>query len=630
MVARRVVSAVLVLLPLAIAGLSTWYVYQQSRVAYVDFEKSYEGAFVEGFHDHERMEGRGFRWTARDAFVHLDNLPRKSRLRVEVRIKGLRPREVPLPQVRFTANGATVFETMCAPGLVTYRFGVTLRESSLALGIHPEVFVPSAIGRNDDRVLGVQVFSVRVEPQGGEIEVRRPVGWMLATVVLLLGAGWVAGLPLPFSSAGVTLFSLGFAYLMSLDSVRFLSYAQTLALLAGLTLLVAAITRAMLGWAGWPHRDERPVVVAVIAVSFLVKMSVLFFPLFVSSDADFQANRLLNVMEGDFYTTSVSQHVPPFRIPYPVSLYILAVPFAASGIDRVSVLKGITALFDVGVGLVLIFLARRFLGGLRAGVLAAVVYQLVPVNMLAFSAGNFTNLFGVAATTMFVGFLLAAAASGSTISIAGAVVFSFLALTAHFSTFLFGLVLWPALLGAIYLLAPPSFVSPRARWVLPAAVAGSVVLALAYFTGYLDLVTSQWERVFSRDYASGAAAVAGPLDKLAFNIPFYRGQLGTVFILLAIVGGVPILIRPLSSSFHAAATAWMGVMVLFFILDLTTALEVRYVLQTLPLLALFAGSYLSTSWERGRFGKFAVAVVLVYLIGVGIANMHESLLFRYH
>jgi hypothetical protein len=74
----------------------------------------------------------------------------------------------------------------------------------------------------------------------------------------------------------------------------------------------------------------------------------------------------------------------------------------------------------------------------------------------------------------------------------------------------------------------------------------------------------------------------------------------------------------------------MGVMALFFVVDLTTALEVRYVLQTVPLLALFAGSYLSTSWARGRFGKFAVAVVLIYLVGVGIANMHESLLYRYH
>jgi hypothetical protein len=630
MVARRVIAAALLLLPLAVAGVSAWFVYQRSPIAYVDFEKNYEGAFVEGFHDHEKMDGRGFRWTAKDAYVHIDHLPRKSRLRVEVRIKGLRPREVQLPRVRFTANGATVFETMCAPGLVTYRFGVTLPESTLVLGIHPDVFVPSHIGRNDDRVLGVQVFSIRVEPQGGEADIARPIGWMVIAACLLLGVGWAAGLSLPLSSAGVTFLSLGFAYLMSLDSVRFLAYSQTLAVLAGLTLVVAAVTRLVLGWAGWPHRDERPVVVAVVAVSFLIKMSVLFFPLFVSSDADFQANRLLNVLEGDLYTTSVSQHDPPFQIPYPISLYVLAAPFAAAGIDRVSVLKGITALFDVGVGLVLIFLARRFLGGLRAGALAAVIYQLVPINILAFSAGNFTNLFGMATTTMFVGFLLAATAGGATISILGTFVFSFLALTAHFSTFLFGLVLWPALLGAIYLLAPQSSISERAKWLLLSAVAGSGVLALVYYTGYLDLVTSQWERVFSRDYASGTAAVAGPLEKLAFNIPFYRGQLGTVFILLAIVGGVPILMRPLSSSFHAAATAWMGVMVLFFVLDLTTALEVRYVLQTVPLLALFAGSYLSSSWERGRFGKFAVAVVLVYLVGVGISHMHESLLYRYH
>ena len=102
-----------------------------------------------------------------------------------------------------------------------------------------------------------------------------------------------------------------------------------------------------------------------------------------------QANRLLNVLEGDFFTTSVTQHDPPFRIPYPVSLYVLAAPWAAAGLERVDVLKALTALFDVGIGVVLVFLARRFLGDIRTGLLAAALYQLVPINFLAFSAGNF-------------------------------------------------------------------------------------------------------------------------------------------------------------------------------------------------------------------------------------------------
>ncbi|MGH9460615.1 MAG: hypothetical protein ACRD1X_05330, partial [Vicinamibacteria bacterium] len=137
MVARKALNLALALLPVLIAGAATYWVYRTPSAAYVDFERRYEGGFISGFHGHERMEGRGFRWSTGHSSVRLENLPAETRLRVEVRVKGLRPRGVPLPQIRFTANGATVFETLCAPGLVAYRFGVTLRENFLELGIHP-------------------------------------------------------------------------------------------------------------------------------------------------------------------------------------------------------------------------------------------------------------------------------------------------------------------------------------------------------------------------------------------------------------------------------------------------------------------------------------------------------------
>ena len=76
--------------------------------------------------------------------------------------------------------------------------------------------------------------------------------------------------------------------------------------------------------------------------------------------------------------------------------------------------------------------------------------------------------------------------------------------------------------------------------------------------------------------------------------------------------------------------AWVAVTGVFFILDLTTALEVRYVLQILPLLALFAGRYLSGALDRGRIGKLAAYVILAYLAVMGLSNIHECILYRYH
>ena len=630
MVAPRALTAALALLPLVVAGSATYWVYHQPRAAYVDFERRYENGFISGFHGHERMEGRGFRWSTGDSLVRLENLPRQTRLRVEVRVKALRPRDVPLPQLRFTANGATVFETLSAPGLVTYRFGVTLREDSLLLGIHPDVFVPADYDREDDRVLGVQVFSVSVQPLGGELPWAAPATQMILAGALLLAAGLLAGLPIAVSSLATCLLLGGFAYLLGQDSVPFSPYPQRAAVLAAVTLAASGILRAVLSRVKWLAPTERAILTGVLAGGLLLKLAGLFYPLFFSSDAEFHANRLLEVMEGNLFTTSVTQHDPPFRIPYPVSLYVLAAPFSAVGLDTISVLKTLTALADIGVGLALAFLGARFLHDVRAGILAAAIYQLVPLNFLAFSSGNFTNLFGAAATVVFVCLLLTASRGGGSLSVVtGTFLASLIALTAHFGSFLYGGVLWLAWLAALRWVAPrgPGAGQEGKIWV---ATLASLAMVCVYYLGYLELFTSQWSRVLSRDYATGDAATGGPLAKLFFNWAFFREQVGVVFGVVALLGAVPIVRKAGDTAFHATAVVWMGITGLFFLLDLTTALEVRYVLQVLPLSALCAGSFLSGAFRRGRIGRFTAWWVVGYLSVTGLRSYAYCLLERYH
>jgi hypothetical protein len=284
----------------------------------------------------------------------------------------------------------------------------------------------------------------------------------------------------------------------------------------------------------------------------------------------------------------------------------------------------------VAIGLILVFLARRFLNDFRVGIVGAALYQLVPLNLLTFSAGNYSNLFGAAMTVLFVGVFLAVAVGGKTTAVVGALVFSVLALTSHFGSFLFGLVLWPSLLGAVVWIAAPGLTQRRPRF-LAGIVFGGLFLAFVYYmVGYWDLFAGQWERVLTRDYAVGSRVVEGPLAKLRFNLPFYREQLGVVFAVLALVGGLPILRRPTASPLHAAALVWFGAAVLFFALDLTTALEVRYLLQVLPLLSLFAANYLTGAIDRGRLGKAAATIIFAYLLYIGLTTAHACLLTRYH
>ena len=72
-------------------------------------------------------------------------------------------------------------------------------------------------------------------------------------------------------------------------------------------------------------------------------MAVAFYPLTITSDAHFQANRMLHFLEGDWHPESVTQHDPPFRIPYPVSLYAVSAPLAGLGLERASALIATTS-----------------------------------------------------------------------------------------------------------------------------------------------------------------------------------------------------------------------------------------------------------------------------------------------
>jgi hypothetical protein len=457
---------------------------------------------------------------------------------------------------------------------------------------------------------------------------------MMLGAGVLLAAGLLAGLPIAASSLAASLLIGGFAYFLTQDSVRFSLYPQRVLWLAGATLVAAGWLRVILARAKWLTPRERAVLICVLAAGLFIKLGGLFYPLFFSSDAEFHANRLLEVLEGNFFTTSVTQHDPPFRIPYPISLYVLAAPVSSLGIDSIAVLKTVTALADLGVSFALAFLGARFLHDTRGGILAAALYQLVPLNFLAFSAGNFTNIFGAAATVFFLALLLVAASLSTNTGLtkwlpAGVLLTSLAALTAHFGTFLYGLLLWPAWLAAVFWIAPLTGAEGQEKRILM-AVGASVVAACLYYLGYMDLFTSQWERVLSRNYATGAAATEGPIAKLLFNWAFFREQVGTVFALVALLGAIPILRKAGRAPFPTAAAAWLGVTCVFFLLDLTTALEVRYVLQVLPLLALFVGTFLSGAFRRGIVGRVSAVTVTGYLVVMGLSSYAYCLMERYH
>jgi hypothetical protein len=582
----------------AFAFATTSFVYQRGGAVLIDFERGYEGAFVDGFHPRERAEGKYFRWTDDASYVELRHLPHKGTkgtIAIEARLRTIRPEGTALPSLAFTANGVTVHRAAALPGVVTYHFQFPSRSPRLRLGIESETF--EAPG---GRSLGVQVLGIRLKLPEELPSFEEPALWMSLSAILLLAAGLASGLSFPVAVLSAVVLTVPLVYLLGLQAVRFSTYPRDVALLAASTLAAAALFRAALIRLGWLNPIERVLATALLALLLLIKMGTLSYPLTLSSDADFQANRMREFLQGNWHPTSVTQHQPPFRIPYPVALFAATAPLAKAGVDLVLALEIATGLLDVAVSGLLMFLGWRCLDDFRAGALGAVLYQLVPMNALSFSAGNFTNLFAVSMLACAFTLLIAGAVMGT----GGATLF---ALTAHFGMLLEGVVLWP--LWLIVLWMAPKPVKDR-RALLTAAVLAAFLMAAVYYFGYLELFTSQYGRALEGESPGGIGA-------------FLREQLGFVFLATAALGSVSFLRQPL-------ALVWLGTTLFFFAVDLWTGLEIRYWLQALPLLALFSGAYLSRAFSRGAFGKATAFAALLYMGFVGMRTLFECMVYHYH
>jgi hypothetical protein len=616
MVSRDTIAAAVLVAASAVAATAGVYLRGRGRDVEIDFERGYEGAFVEGFHPRERAEGKYFRWTDDASSVVLRHLPSNGTIGVVARLRTIRPAGMPLPDLTFTANGVTVHRARALPGLVSYRFEFPSTSERLDLGIESDTF--DAGGRR----LGVQVLDVAMTLARDRPSWVAPALSLGAASVLVLVTGLAAGLSPLVSGAGALVLSLGFVHLLAFQAVRFTSYPRDVLLLAASVLLLAIALRALLDRFEWLAPSDRAIATALVSLLLLVKLAVVTFPAMLSSDADFQANRMSELLRANFYPTSVTQHEPPFRIPYPVALYVVAAPLAKLGVDRVAALEAVTAIADVLVSGLLLLLARRFLDDFRAGLLAAVLYQLVPMNALSLSAGNLTNVFAVSMLTLAATLIVVSAATGNRRAIVGSALATFVALTAHFGMLLEGVVLYPFWL-VLFWIAPTPVRDERRR--LSFALAVAFLAAGLYYLGYLDLVTSQWGRV-----VSGTGTEAGSGSGAAEVLTVAGEQLGYVFLATAFLGSLSFLRRPLNGPLSVAAFGWLLVTVLFFALDIATPLEIRYWLQALPILALCSGSYLSRALERGWRGRTAAFAALVYVGFVGLRTLHEIVFFRYH
>ena len=271
-------------------------------------------------------------------------------------------------------------------------------------------FVP---GPDDPRTLGLLVHAVGLSDSPGPswaVIARTALAVALCVAgVLLCGLGsraleWFVALAMAASAA----------WLMLADGA-FLGILANRLVPIGVGTFAVGVSTALLR-ARWPvvlGLPEWSAAVGLVLSTSAVKLAFFAHPMITVGDGIFQVHRAQLVHQGHYFFTSVTPS-PSFEIPYPVGLYVAALPFwdfFPSKLDPLRLLRTVAVVVDALVGLGLYAVARRQWNDPRAALLAAGLWPFARAPVWGLCNANLTNVFGQALFGLGMGVLAWIAAS---------------------------------------------------------------------------------------------------------------------------------------------------------------------------------------------------------------------------
>ena len=340
-----------------------------------------------------------FAWTMGQADLRLPGLDRRKAWRGILRLKSGRPD--PQPDVTIIVDGIAV-RTLPAPGeFEDIVFSVPPLPSGRRGLVVYFVTTPTMVfGGDAPQPVGVLVDRITLEPEGGwwprvPLESVAPVavagGLFAATVVLLGLSGTVA-------MGSLTLLVWLLATFAASGTAPFVRYADRLLLLV---LWVGGVSSAAAVGLGrvWPTRIDRTTQIAVLGSGavLLVHLAVLLHPDVVIGDIGFHVHRLQAVQEGRYFFLS---DAPGGQFPYPIALYVAALPFLELSRDPGTVLRVVVAVSTAVAGLSLYAAVRAVWRSDVAALAALLLVHAVPVDFQIQGRAFLTNAFGNAAAVM--------------------------------------------------------------------------------------------------------------------------------------------------------------------------------------------------------------------------------------
>lgn len=630
------------LLALAIAA-----VYWTPQAIALDVGHSYARPHLHGFFADEAQAESTYAYSGASSRIVLPGLG-GSAVVWQARFNGWRPPGVAPAEVTFrSGENSLTFAPATTPR--TYAIFLPAGAGDVGVDIVSNAYRPAA---GDDRWLGVPVEAVRAQALG------RAPAW--TTLLLTLGLGtllWAFGRRV---GLGPWL-ALGAALALCAPLVAGLALARmfiTVGLLRWV--VVAALLHAALGPLQWLvgrtlRRHELAVAPltwnwlwGLFGLAFLFKLGGVLYPHIIVFDEAAHTGRVKLVLAGEFarlyfpdFTSfmGVTVGIEGGYFPYSPLWYLVVTPLHWLGVSIGDAMNGLNAFLDITKGLIIFVIALATTGRERLAVLAALLYQLLPMPYYLLSWGNYPTQFGLWAALLATAYLALNYGRLRERRVfgwwVGLLVLCILTYTVIgvFAWTMFGLLaLIEALRG-----------SRRPRGLALALIGGILAAELIAFAVYhvqfagvffsetLPSLLSSADSKVDGPLTTAVDPRESPLSNFSANTSFMRNHLTDWLILLALAGTVGLYADRATRRWWPLWTAWLGIFVLYSLASAFVAdMVLKHIFFIMPLICIAVAWVAEQVWTRLRGGRWAVAAGLLALGVVVGRGWHFYLLIKRH
>ena len=548
------------------------------------------GYFWSGIYEPESGgDGTSYRWTSPRTVLLLE----QSRLAPDallVLALGGRPEPV---DVQLTLDDQP-WLTFPADTLArTYSFVLPPTPSrTLRLGIQSATFTP---GGDDTRQLGIKIERVALEVPGAGVRLPllpmllAQIGLLGVVLLLLLRLGWgwrVATVTLTLSAcilAGLLAADLFSAYPFVM---RLLGAAGVLLLVTLLGLPLALRFSDWVGGAG-----EMTLLWSLMLLACAVRFAGTLNPTFGGQDQFLHLKLLREVTEGQLIHAIVASEFGGGLALYPPTTYLALAPGRLFIFDPVALLQGGLALLDGMQALLVALLARRLGGNRQAGYMALMLYAGSQTAFTAMSYGFSAQIFGQCLVAPVALALMAGEPPLSRRAWLAASLFLLLAVASHVGVALLASV-WVGIVLLLMLTRPHR----NMLWGFGVLVACAVFAFLALYIDGIGIMLGNFGRVGT---GGGFGPLPGATPLLWVGFLAAYSPLGVALIPFGLWRIARAHEWPQA---RLVALAWVAATLLFLMVDLLLALQVRYFYFFLPLALVAIALALGALAERGRWG----------------------------